>query len=775
MKNPTGKKLIASFIIPVALVQITIIVLFSVWLLTKADGLAAEQISYVGAAGTEIVQSQIESVEYSVLAAADVLMASNKSVRDNADFRKSLIESILKNPSVRYSWFISEPGVFANQNSRDIICYFKDGDSVMPVSELDKFTYSDLSSFPSYINPLNSRDIYVGIKAIGYSDTNMDMEALSISVPIIMEGRVVGCIGAEIFIKDLLPSINELDEEFVYALIASDYNVFYSNSGVDRVAGVQSLNFSDEDVFSASTEAKKLTFDLITGKSIATYLPIVDNDSSKLYFMAAMAADTVLKDLSASFVAIIALVLLTVIVIVIFVMFLTRRLLRPIETLISATDAISDENVDIEMQMFSDRNDQIGVLSNSISKIAEQFRIAVSLQESTNKQVSIYSYLSQILQDKTTIFEAFNFVTNMLCRFFAVQKATAIFVKDGNASVLSVYDIGNGFTEIDDENPPDFPGVGYIEQLLGNKEILNVNWYTINSMNIFFMDERTINASILPISQNNTVFGYIILENTDANKPFVNKNAFIIIGITKMLSDWLKRRVAAGDAEDVSSGFEPQPIYEEKQGEKVVNSVSGTAEILSFAKSLGYIDVDIALEAMGGLTDVYAQVLLLLKKTLPETVVKLDGYLDTDNKAFMIEVHGLKGALKNIGAKELGLIAYDLEKAAKNEERKFIEENYPDFKRKLDVLLTDIEIITEEEAMDKPYGNTAELLPVLESVREALENFDNEAVISLLNGASAKLYTDEIDAYIKTAIAETEKFNYGGAEKIVEDIIKKIG
>ena len=93
------------------------------------------------------------------------------------------------------------------------------------------------------------------------------------------------------------------------------------------------------------------------------------------------------------------------------------------------------------------------------------------------------------------------------------------------------------------------------------------------------------------------------------------------------------------------------------------------------------LDVDSALEAMGGLEDVYLDTVKLTARLLPERVERMDRFINTDRNAFTVEVHGLKSVLKNIGAAALGSSAAQLERATIENRMSYCAECYPVFRR----------------------------------------------------------------------------------------------
>ena len=90
------------------------------------------------------------------------------------------------------------------------------------------------------------------------------------------------------------------------------------------------------------------------------------------------------------------------------------------------------------------------------------------------------------------------------------------------------------------------------------------------------------------------------------------------------------------------------------------------------------IDMDKALYYLGGDPDLYREVILQFASEMDEKISKLNNYLENkDWKNYEIVIHAMKSSSKMIGAKpEVSEDAYELEKAAHNENAEYIEENH---------------------------------------------------------------------------------------------------
>ena len=99
------------------------------------------------------------------------------------------------------------------------------------------------------------------------------------------------------------------------------------------------------------------------------------------------------------------------------------------------------------------------------------------------------------------------------------------------------------------------------------------------------------------------------------------------------------------------------------------------------------IDMDKALYYLGGDPDLYREIIMQFAEEIDEKISKLNSYLaNKDWKNYEIVIHAMKSSSKMIGAyPEVSDDAYELEKAAHNENVEYIEENHS---RVLDVFKT---------------------------------------------------------------------------------------
>jgi HPt (histidine-containing phosphotransfer) domain-containing protein len=188
--------------------------------------------------------------------------------------------------------------------------------------------------------------------------------------------------------------------------------------------------------------------------------------------------------------------------------------------------------------------------------------------------------------------------------------------------------------------------------------------------------------------------------------------------------------------------------------------------MLALLRQIEGLDADSALLGLGGMWDVYEKSARLTLRLLPETLEKLDAYLSGGEIGkFAIEVHGLKGALRNIGAVALGNAGALLEDAALAKDVTACEEGYPGFKESLTTFMGRMgAVFTEGAGGEAPQVISREtFLQALYAVREAALGYDalqaREALKPLLNGT----YNEKADGLVKKTQLALESFDCEGA------------
>ena len=196
----------------------------------------------------------------------------------------------------------------------------------------------------------------------------------------------------------------------------------------------------------------------------------------------------------------------------------------------------------------------------------------------------------------------------------------------------------------------------------------------------------------------------------------------------------------------------------------------GTAADSSFWETIGTvdeIDVEIGLRRFNDLKEMYRESLKLFFEKLPLDSEKLHRQLsEKDYPMFAISVHAIKSTLASIGASELSDSAFRLEMASKNSEIDYCENHFPNFHDRLVLLHKQLTVVfpPEEPAGEKQKGDEDELRQRLIDANDAIDSYDNDAGIEILNSLLAFDFSEETNAVLAQAVAALKQYDFDAAK-----------
>jgi CheY-like chemotaxis protein/HPt (histidine-containing phosphotransfer) domain-containing protein len=236
-------------------------------------------------------------------------------------------------------------------------------------------------------------------------------------------------------------------------------------------------------------------------------------------------------------------------------------------------------------------------------------------------------------------------------------------------------------------------------------------------------------------------------------------------------------RAAAEAAAEAASSQAPAPQN------AAASTASAPAEtLLSFLKKIEGLDAQKALDTMGGLTEVYEKTVRMYARLTPESIEKMNGELSPtggapDLKAYAVDIHGMKGSCRNIGAFELGDIAYKLEMAAKSGDEAFCKANYPGFREQLAAfhkkVADTIAEFDKKAAPGKQTGDKQFLRGNLEKAIAAADGFDANEANNFMKKIAEFTYGAEIDILIDDIIKPLDAFDCDTAMSLMNKLKEK--
>ncbi|MCL2190030.1 MAG: ATP-binding protein [Defluviitaleaceae bacterium] len=210
---------------------------------------------------------------------------------------------------------------------------------------------------------------------------------------------------------------------------------------------------------------------------------------------------------------------------------------------------------------------------------------------------------------------------------------------------------------------------------------------------------------------------------------------------------------------------EVQEIARKQMGNILPVAAQAKSPVAEALRASQTIDVAGALDALDGMHEVYEKVVKLSARLMPNTLVKLEGLLaGNDFSHFAIEVHGIKGVARSIGATGVATMAGRLEIAAFNKGKDFCIRNFPDFKESVLALAQELnDAISHDVPEIKEAIDPAEALEKIKEARQLAEGYDAMTALETVNPLIHHAFTEEIEVLLEKAVFDLEEFDCEGA------------
>ncbi|MDR3073283.1 MAG: response regulator, partial [Deltaproteobacteria bacterium] len=189
-----------------------------------------------------------------------------------------------------------------------------------------------------------------------------------------------------------------------------------------------------------------------------------------------------------------------------------------------------------------------------------------------------------------------------------------------------------------------------------------------------------------------------------------------------------------------------------------------TGALIQSAREIAGLDVTTGLSRVCGLEDVFLKSLRLCAESLCQPLARLPGLAAAwDTAALCREMHGLKGSLANIGAMDLAEEAVALEDAARNMNADYYAGRFTDFHRRLGGFAGELRALFFGAAGVRPPGDAGMREDKETELAAALEAYDSDAALAILEELGAFSFGPEHDARLAAVKSRVERFSYDEA------------
>ncbi|MDR3121011.1 MAG: HAMP domain-containing protein, partial [Clostridiales bacterium] len=492
----------------------------------------------------------INNIEVTVATTAAELESIDASELGNArEFAEHALFAMFENPNVYNAWLAYEPNAFDGedpQHTRDypgapsgrfIRSYVRGRGGYVEAPDMDEALLSDPNLAKWYIFPKTT-----GKKHISFGDDSQPaydyglgegaVNSLGVSAPIIVNGRFIGCVGADALMDGMMLG-DEIIPGASSAIFSSRGMVIYAKDNSDVGKDISQLGLSDAEAVRSSFLLKRERyledeyFKFLNARSYVFFKPLQIGSFDQTFFLcAAVSRGQVLDTVMLVLLPISVALLLALVTFAGLLFYIALSISRPIHMLTVASDMISLGNLDRDIPALTGR-DEIGVMARSLRRMVEQFRVYITLQSRSRELLDLYVRLNEAVYQHTGLRQAFDAIIDVVAQTFRIQRASLVLLISGKAQLLSRYEAGFGL----------LPSVGadggfkyhsQVAVLLAGKKYIFLNSRGVHEQKLAFASGDTASVCILPIFLSGALNGYIIMEDDGASGAFVNDDTALI-------------------------------------------------------------------------------------------------------------------------------------------------------------------------------------------------------------------------------------------------------
>jgi HAMP domain-containing protein/HPt (histidine-containing phosphotransfer) domain-containing protein len=692
-------------------------------------------------------QKYIENTRLSVMIAAAELELIDPSSPDARSRGEQIIISSFHNEVVYNSWLIFEPNAFDGRDAehrgeypgetsgRYMRSYIRQDSSYVVTPDMDENSLEDMDASYWYIVPKLTGKPFIDINteyemSWDYRTGGEPIYSITLSAPIQKDGKIIGCVGQDILLTDIILG-SELIPGAVSALITPNGILRYYHDHSLLGKSIEELGFADAGNFYKIAARGGELFasgeysPLLQAPASAFYKPVMLEDFNELlYIYTAVPENVVMKSLYGILGPIAYSLVFVLLIFMVSQFYISWGISKPIHSLILACEAISQGNFDTVIAQPHSRG-EIGIMTQSLYRMVEQFKIYIAMQERSQDLLEIYIRLHNALYQHDRIEDVFDEIIPLISDYFRLYRASLVVVSEDGALLRNSFERGLGVKKRSEY----FAFHRQAASLLAERKYISMNLNAMRGQTIDFTGEETRYLCILPFLASGRLEAYVIMEGDSETGPLVHSDTALLF-ISQTVSYILSRREfsqqeAAGGREPAVKAEAEPPAEIRETAEPAEPKAEGAAadggeeSPLQAARSIEGLDVDQGLFHAGGDAEQYGNLLRISARSFEGKMEKMRSFYETDLPAFAIDIHGIKGALYAIGAADLGDEAKTLEFAAKAGEADRCLRGYPVFEEKLAVFTKRLAAIPRRREM--PVKGPGDISTLAASLKEALE------------------------------------------------------
>jgi HAMP domain-containing protein/HPt (histidine-containing phosphotransfer) domain-containing protein len=782
------KKILVFVVLPFLLIYV-VLSTFIIYQVYRTQFRKTQQRLYTLALFNEVNLKDFYDVgELSVQISATELETIDPNNNEARLLGEALITTRFRNPNVSKVWLMFESDAFDGKDAlhredyasipsgQYIRVFSRDGDSWSVDEAMIEALQHDPEIAEWYTIP---RDWGIPFTTLGYLNYGSGLlDSVNISGPVYRGNRIIGCVGlvaeldettlGERIYPESVSSIFIADGRLSYTRNTALNNKTLEELGFDRATQIKEAMARQENIYLSNEYSG-----ILNAKS-HNYFRAVQVNGRTIYINTAVPQSDVWLNTAPVINPVIISLFISLVIFGLLLLYLAWGIAKPLKRLSHASETLAAGDLDIHIDL-TRSTDEMGMITKSLGRMAEQFRVSKLLQQRHQNRFDIVMGIHYALFRSDTLDDTFHAVLTAAAEYFGIFKAALIFVLDESARQVAFYPANTM-----EAGTSEFFCHNQVVKLLQDKKHLTMNYGALKAMQLPFVDFNTRSLCILPLRMNDVLRGYIIMEGNEPDSFIHDDTTLLFLGdalsyILGCRIDWDQKTLEKKEPVfALASTKKPEPaasLYEPGK----IPSEEATA-FLEKARDIRNLDVDKGILLIGGIKENYTELLRITIKVIAEGMLKMRRFYMDDLPAFAIEVHGMKGALYSIGAEALGDEARQLEFAAKSDDAVYCQKNYPAFEEKLRVLSRNLAALFPRQERSSQKGSVAELVEVLAKAREACGNFDAANATALLAPLiHLKWDIPETGELLEAIGKDLENIEYDGAEEKITRLLDKIG
>ncbi|MDR1654558.1 MAG: HAMP domain-containing protein, partial [Treponema sp.] len=485
------------------------------------------------------LRSFLENSRLSVKIAAEELGQINPEDPGARNAGDRLIAAMLEHPAIVNSWLVFEPDAFDGRDAehageypgapsgRYMRSFRLLNGKLSAVNDMNEKTIDDPEEGYYYAIPKKTGELYIDITGEhkiffwDYKTGEGPLNTFTVVSPVFRENRFIGCIGIDVLLSSLMLG-DEFIKNAVSMLIDPNGTVVHARDPSVIGRHIEDLQFSNiGTILDAFDEQREIQITsergpLFEGRAYIFFYPVFIDDIDKpLYVYAAIPETEVLKDVRPVTTPVIISLLAAAGIFAALIFYIYRSISSPIHILTMASDKISQGDLEEEIAVF-DSADELGILSRSLNRMVEQFRLHLGIEEQNRQMLELYTRLNSALYKYQDNREALDAILRIICRNYNVSTATMICLEKGKAIVCSSK--GESPWSQDSEFPYHWQIISFIE----GKKYASFNAHSLKEAGLVFASRYTLFLCILPLFAGEELTAYVIMESGKERGPFIN-------------------------------------------------------------------------------------------------------------------------------------------------------------------------------------------------------------------------------------------------------------